>query len=203
MIGFQDGVDYFLRAVRNLVFALNRTNIVCLVVGDGSALAGLRVLAREFGIEPYCLFTGWVREQSEVAKYIDAMDICVAPEPSDPYNDRSTAAKVMEYMAMGKPIVAFDLPEHRYTAEGAALYASPNDEMDFARKIAFLIDHPGRRAAMGAVGRKRIRIDLAWDRQEPFLLQAYARLARTSGRGKIRAVSEAGQEPAEASEGTA
>ena len=60
-------------------------------------------------------------------------------------NDRSTVIKMMEYLALGKPVVAFDLPEHRFTAQGAAVYARPNDELDYARQIALLIDNPERR----------------------------------------------------------
>ena len=102
------------------------------------------------------------------------MDICVAPEPSDAYNDRSTAAKIMEYMAVGKPIVSFDLPEHRFSARDAALYAVPGDELDFAKKVAELIDSPQKRREMGEYGQRRIEIELAWSYQAKNLLRAYA-----------------------------
>ena len=69
--------------------------------------------------------------------------------------------KMMEYMALGKPIVAFDLPEHRVTAQGAAVYARANDELDFARQIALLMDDPERRAQLGRQGRERIETELA------------------------------------------
>jgi len=84
--------------------------------------------------------------------------------------------KMTEYMAYGKPIVAFDLPEHRTTAQGAALYARPNDELDFARKIAELMDDPEKRSRMGKLGRERIEKDLQWSCQEPKILSAYERV---------------------------
>jgi glycosyltransferase involved in cell wall biosynthesis len=104
------------------------------------------------------------------------VDICVAPEPSDPFHDRSTANAMMEYMAMCKPIVAFDLPEYRFTAQEGAVYAHPNDELDFARNIAALMDNPELCLHMGQAGRARVEEALAWHRQAPFLLQVYDRV---------------------------
>jgi glycosyltransferase involved in cell wall biosynthesis len=84
--------------------------------------------------------------------------------------------KIMEYMALGKPIVAFDLPEHRVTAQEAAMYARPNDDLEFARTIAALIDDPQRRAKMGEFGRRRAVSELSWDCSVPHLLAVYAEL---------------------------
>lgn len=111
------------------------------------------------------------------------IDIFVAPEPSNSCSDRSTAVKMMEYMALEKPIVAFDLPEHRVTAQDAAVYARPNDELDFAQQIADLMDDLERRKKMGERGRERIQKELAWPHQEKFLLEAYGSLvSRRHGR---------------------
>jgi glycosyltransferase involved in cell wall biosynthesis len=83
---------------------------------------------------------------------------------------------MLEYMALGKPIVAFDLTEHRVSARGAALYARPNDELDFARRIAELMDDPEQRERMGALGRARVEQELAWDHSVPGLLRVYQEL---------------------------
>ena len=176
VMGFQDGVDYLLRALQHLVYDLGRTDFFCVLVGRGDALPGLKSLTEQLGLADYLLFTGWV-EHAEVACYLSAADICVAPEPSNSYNDRSTAVKVMEYMALGKPVVAFDLPEHRVTAQDAAVYARPNDELDFARQIALLMDDPEWRKKTGQVGRKRIETELAWSYQEKHLLEVYEALS--------------------------
>jgi glycosyltransferase involved in cell wall biosynthesis len=176
MMGFQDGVDYLVRALQHLVNDLGRTDFVCVLVGAGDAMSYIRHLTREFGLDAYVSFTGWVYPQSVVARHLGGMDICLAPEPSNPYNDRSTAAKIMEYMALGKPIVAFDLPEHRISAQDAALYARPNDEMDFARKIALLMDNPQLCEEMGRKGKKRIEAELSWAHQAERLVRAYEAL---------------------------
>jgi glycosyltransferase involved in cell wall biosynthesis len=84
-------------------------------------------------------------------------------------------------MTMGKPIVAFDLPEHRVTANGAALYARPNDELDFARQIEILMDNPEQRKELGRIGKERVEKELAWHHQSIYLINAYETLLRRAG----------------------
>ncbi|HKV64644.1 MAG TPA: glycosyltransferase family 4 protein [Candidatus Acidoferrum sp.] len=172
VMGFQDGVDYLLRALGYLVYDLKRTDFFCVLVGGGDAFPFLKSLAEQLGISEQILFTGMV-DHSEVSRYLGAADICVAPEPSAPYNDRSTAVKLMEYMSLAKPIVAFDLTEHRFTAQGATVFVKPNDELEFARAIAGLMDDPARRKKLGLLGRQRMETALAWQYSIPKLLQVY------------------------------
>jgi glycosyltransferase involved in cell wall biosynthesis len=172
VMGVQDGIDYLLRALHHLVRDLGRTDFCCFLVGYGDAWADSKALAEQLGLDEYVLFTGEMSNDA-LLLYLSAVDICVDPDPSNPYNDRSTMIKMMEYMALGKPIVAFDLPEHRFTAQQAAIYVTPNDEREFARALAQLMDDPLRRAALGAFGRRRIETQLAWDFSIPNLLAAY------------------------------
>jgi glycosyltransferase involved in cell wall biosynthesis len=100
----------------------------------------------------------------------------VNPDVANDMNDISTMNKIMEYMALGKPIVQFDLAEGRYSAQLASLYARRNDAFDFAGKIVQLLDDPEKRRAMGAFGRRRIESELEWRHEVPKLLAAYERL---------------------------
>jgi glycosyltransferase involved in cell wall biosynthesis len=177
VIGVQDGVDHLLRAVAHLLRDLKREDFVCVIVGDGDALPGLRTLAAQLALGEHVRFAGWV-EPAAVGRYLNAADICLAPEPSNNYNDRSTMIKIMEYMTMRKPTVAFDLPEHRFSAGEAAVYARANDDLDYARQIALLMDDPARREEMGRIGRQRVEGQLAWGCQAPALLSAYQKLRR-------------------------
>lgn len=171
-MGPQDGVDYLLRAMRHLVFDMDMREVYCVIIGRGKALPGLMELARELSLEQNIWFTGWIPVEDKI-RYLTTSDICVVPDPSNPFNDRCTMIKMMEYMALGKPIVAFDLPEHRVTAQAAAFYARPNDELDFARQIVTLINDPKHRKKMGELGRKRIKAGLAWPYQAEKLVNAY------------------------------
>lgn len=174
-MGVQDGIDYLLRALQHLVYDLGRTDVFCVLIGKGDARAHMKQLAAQLGLDDYVWFTGWVTDD-ELVRYLSTADICVDPDPSNPFNDRCTMIKMTEYMALAKPIVAFDLPEHRYTAQGAALYAKPNDELEFARALVQLIDDPAQRRAMGVLGQKRIESELAWRYSVPHLLSAYRKV---------------------------
>ncbi|MBI4787673.1 MAG: glycosyltransferase [Chloroflexi bacterium] len=173
VIGFHDRVDYLLRALHRLVYDLGRTDFFCVLVGVGDAWEGLKALAKELEIERYVWFTGRVSDE-DLGRYLSTADICVDPDPPNPFTDRSTMVKMMEYMALGKPIVAFDLTEHRFTAQGAARYVRNTDELEFARACLELMDDPARRRAMGALGRQRIETELAWKYSVPHLLRVYA-----------------------------
>lgn len=175
VMGHHDGVDYLLHALHHLVYGLGRTDFYCMLVGAGNAWTAMKTLSQELRLEEYVWFVGWVYPQ-EVSRYLSAADICLAPEPSNVYNDRCTMIKIAEYMALGKPVVAFDLPEHRVTAQGAALYATANQVDAFAAQIAALMDDPALRRRMGELGRERVEKELAWLHQSKRLLHVYQTL---------------------------
>lgn len=185
-IGPQDGLDCWLRAIHHLVNTFHRHDFLAVIIGDGDAMPALRHLVGELRIEPYVLFTGRLPER-EARQYLSAATLCVQPDPSSPLNDHSTMNKLMEYMALGKPTVAFDLPETRISGGNAAVYVSENDEREFARQVARLLDAPDERERMGEIGCQRIGTELAWEFSVPQLVSAYRdglefgpRLAETS-----------------------
>lgn len=179
-MGVQDGIDCLLRSLKHLKEDFGRTDFYCILMGTGDALQSSLQLATELDLDDDLCFTGYIRGTA-LLRYLSTMDIGVSPDPSNAYTDRSTMIKVMEYMAMGKPTVAFDLPENRVTAQSAALYARANDERDFARQIMALMDDPKRREEMGRFGRQRVEEELAWPHQEKRLLEAYRKLGISPG----------------------
>ena len=180
VMGVQDGVDYLLRALYYLIHGLRRTDFYCVIVGFGDALEDLKALAQELSLQDYVRFTGPIFGE-DLRRILAAADICVDSAPANPYTDRSTMFKIMEYMSLGKPIVGFDLPEHRFTAGGSAVYVTPNDERAFARALEKLMGDPARREALGAFGRERIKTQLAWEYSIPNLLAAYRKILPVSG----------------------
>lgn len=171
----QDGVDYLLRALRDLRYKLGRKDFYCVVMGSGDSLEDLRALATNLQLSDYVELTGYVSDE-DLMSNLSAADICVDPDPSSPLNDVSTWIKIMEYMAMGKPIVTFDLKETHWSAQDAAIYVKPNNELEFAEAIAKLIDRPDLRTQMGEFGRQRVQHELKWDVVGQNLLHAYAKL---------------------------
>jgi len=129
------------------------------------------------GLDGFVEFTGRIPNE-QVCETLSTADVCVAPDPVSPLNDRSTMNKILEYMAMSRPIVSYPLAESIYSAQDAAVYAQSNDEEDFARKIVELLDDPVRRKLMGEAGRARLVAELSWDRSTEALLAAYRGLAR-------------------------
>jgi glycosyltransferase involved in cell wall biosynthesis len=129
-------------------------------------------MVRELGLESECEFTGRVPD-ADVERVLATADVCVSPDPRNPLNDVSTMNKVLEYMACAKPVVCYDLREHRYSAGEGALYAEADVVEDLASKIELLLADPELRARMGAYNRERFLTQMAWEHNAGELLKAY------------------------------
>ena len=151
------------------------------IVGGGPALEEVQADVRAKGLERYFTFTG--RASNDVLlDMLNTADVCVNPDRATPMNDLSTMNKIMEYMTLMKPVVQYDLKEGRASAADASLYAHQNDPVDFAEKIATLLDDPAARARMGKIGRARIEGGLSWAHSVPNLLAAYDRMFAKIGK---------------------
>jgi glycosyltransferase involved in cell wall biosynthesis len=168
----QDGVDHLLHSLRHLLYDLKRSDFHCVIMGTGDSLQDLRDLADKLQLNGCVELPGFVSDEDLQAN-LAAADICLDPDPSSPLNDVSTWIKVMEYMAYGKPIVAFDLKETRFSAGDAAIYVRPNEEREFAKTVAQLMGQPELRSKMGAYGRRRVEEELQWNKVGRNLLVAY------------------------------
>ncbi len=180
VMGKQEGIDLLLQAVQLIVLHLRRTDIHFGLVGGGTELTAMQQLAKDLGIADFVTFTGRVSD-FELLEMLNTADICVNPDRANDMNDRSTMNKVMEYMALGKPVVQFDLTEGRVSAGDASWYARPNDVADLAQKMVSLLNDAPQRKRMGALGRERIEHVLAWQHEAPRLLAAYDHLLKPSG----------------------
>lgn len=172
VMGAQEGIQYLLEAARYIVHDLGRADIQFGLVGGGPELEHLKDLAKELGIADFVTFTGRAPD-AEMLAMLNTADVCVNPDEYNAMNDKSTMNKIVEYMALGKPIVQFDLTEGRYSAGEASLYAARNDARDLARNVLKLIDDPELCRRMGEVGRRRVVEELSWAHETPKLLAAY------------------------------
>ena len=185
VMGRQEGIDYLLRAAAHIVHDLGRRDVHFGLVGGGTSLEELRRLALELGIGEHVTFTGRVPDR-EMLAMLNTADVCVNPDVANAMNDISTMNKVMEYMALGKPMVQFDLAEGRFSAQEASLYARRNNALDLAAKIVELLEDPGKRRAMGEFGRRRVLEQLEWRYEAPKLVAAYDALWAGAGRRVLR-----------------
>jgi len=172
VMGPQDGVDYALRSLAKLRDELGRTDWHAAFIGGGDTFEAMCALAEELKLTDSVEFTGRISDE-DLLRYLSTADVCLAPDPLNPLNDVSTMNKILEYMAMSRPIVSFDLREARVSAGEAAVYAAANDESEFAKLIAQLLDAPEERRRMGAAGRNRVAGPLSWERSRASLLAAY------------------------------
>jgi glycosyltransferase involved in cell wall biosynthesis len=176
VIGGPEGLDLLLASVEHIVRRQGRQDIQFVVVGTGPEWHGVCDMCQKMHLADYVTFTGLVTD-STLFTILSTADVCVNPDRVTPMNNISTMIKIMEYMALGKPIVQFDVTEGRVSALDASLYAKPNDPRDFGDKILELIDNPERCAAMGEFGRRRVQEELSWEHEAPKLRQAYATLS--------------------------
>lgn len=171
-MGPQDGVDNLLRALRVLHDDFGREDFHCVLIGGGTYQPTASAYAAEIGVAAMCTFTGIVSDET-LCRILSAADVAVDPLPKNPWSDRSTMNKVLEYMFFGLPIVVGELTEARVSADAAALYVAPGKASAMAEGIAALLDDPARRERMGAYGAARLRDKLAFEYSVPNLLAAY------------------------------
>ncbi len=175
VMGKQEGIDLLLQAARHMIKDLGRDDVQFCLVGGGTSLGDMTKMAEDLGLSDHVTFTGRVSDL-ELLEVLNTADVCVNPDVANSMNDKSTMNKIMEYMALGKPIVQFDLTEGRFSAQDASLYAANNDPQDMARKILELLEAPAKRRVMGDSGRRRIETELEWRYEVPKLLSAYRKL---------------------------
>lgn len=170
VIGQQEGIEYILQAAQYT--KQHENNVFWGIVGGGPHWEALKKQASDMGLDDCVEFTGRVDDET-MLRYLNTADVCVNSDTYNAMNDKSTMNKVLEYMALGKPIVQFDLTEGRFSAQEASLYAKRNDAVDMARKIQELLQDPEKRARMGEYGRNRILNELSWEKTSKALLEGY------------------------------
>jgi glycosyltransferase involved in cell wall biosynthesis len=171
-ISRQDGLDHMLRALYHLETDLDYKDWFAVIIGRADNADELRQLAAELGITEKLQFTGHLNSD-QLLPLLSAADICLVPDPSNPLNDKSTMIKVMEYMALEKPVVGYELAETKASAGDAGLYAEPNNPLAMARELQRLVEDPALRERLGKIGRKRVEDQLSWDYSASHLLEVY------------------------------
>jgi glycosyltransferase involved in cell wall biosynthesis len=177
----QEGLDILLDVALHLKNQ-GRRDVHFTCVGAGTGLRVLRQMVEDKGLQDTVNFTGRVPER-QLLDVLCTADVCVNPDKPCEMNNISTMIKIMEYMALGKPIVQFNLKEGRFSAQEASLYSDNGNQVeDFADKILWLLEHPDERRRMGELGHKRVETELAWEYSVGNLLAAYDKALSTRGR---------------------
>jgi len=173
VIGEQEGIDLLLESVKFIVSV--RKDVQFAIVGGGSDLEKTKQLSSNYGLNDYVDFYGRVPDDLLIA-ILNSADICVNPDKPTEMNNLSTMNKIMEYMALKKPVVQYDLKEGRFSAQEASLYARCGDTIDFANKVIQLVDDPELRTKMGTYAYNRVLNELSWDYEKEKLIKFYSRI---------------------------
>jgi glycosyltransferase involved in cell wall biosynthesis len=146
------------------------------VVGWGTQLESIRRRLRELGLADAAWTPGRLSHE-QVLEIVAGADICLDPAPCNEFNHRTTMVKLGEYLALGRPVVAFALEETARTAGEAAVLVDCGDLAGFVAAIASLCADPVRRIALARRAREVAR-GLVWERSQQQLLAGYATLVR-------------------------
>lgn len=170
-MSIQEGLETAVGAAEELR-RRGRDDVSFALVGSGDALDDLVEDVSRRGLDDMVAFPGQI-EHAAVSRYLSTASICLNVDPHGPLNDRSTMIKVLEYMALGRPIIQTPLTEMVRLCGDATSYARPEDPSDFADRIEELLDDPGKAAELGERARRRIvEKGLTWPDQVPRLLTA-------------------------------
>lgn len=149
-------IDFLIDVLRLL--KSSRPNTVLLLVGDASDsdMAFLRQAARDRGVEDSVVFTGFVPVE-QAWSYIKCSAVALSPFRPSPILDSTSPTKVVEYLALEKPVVANKHPDQsKVLGDSGAGYAVDYTPEAFCEAVLRIIDDPGLAAEMGEKGRRYV-----------------------------------------------
>lgn len=172
VMGNADGVNYLIEAARHIVRTQKREDVQFLLMGSGPEYHELIKLRDTYNLQAYVDMPGRVSNEF-LFTALKTMDLGVACDPINDYNDHCTMNKTLEYMAFGKAQVMFGTREGRFSAGDAARYVMENSAEKLGDAILELLEDPAARERMGRIGRERLENELNWDRSVNEMLKAY------------------------------
>jgi len=176
VMGNADGVDYLIRAAQHIVKTRKRDDVQFLLMGSGPEHAELVALRDRLDLHDTISMPGRVSDEF-LCCALRSIDLGVACDPINAYNDHCTMNKVLEYMAFAKPIVMFGTVEGRFSAGAGAVYVMENSAEKLGDAILDLLDDPARREQLSVAGHARLTQELNWERSVEQLLAAHATAA--------------------------
>jgi len=176
VMGSQDGLEILLDAWALVIGEADMADAVLELVGDGEARPSLEARARSLGVGPSVRFHGYLHPTAFVP-ILAACVVGVSPDPPTAFNDVSTMVKVVDYLAIGRGVVAFDLAETRGVAGEAAVIAPTATPRALADTLLAVMRDPERGRRIGHAGTARVaEIKLDWSHSAAILTDGYARI---------------------------
>ena len=168
----QDGLDHFVEMMRIIRQERGREDVGFLLVGTGSSFEETQASIERLGMNENTWMTGRL-EAEAFLPLLGGVDLCVQPDPPTDLNHLLTMTKTMEYMALGKPVVAYPLWETRRVFEGVCQLAPNETPGGLADAVLDLIDDTQALSELGLRGRALVESRLCWAHRESTLLGVY------------------------------
>ena len=172
VMGKADGVNYLIEAAHHVVHVRGRQDVHFLLMGAGPEYARLLQQRDGLGLQECVGMPGHVSNEFLFAA-LGTMDLGVACDPINDFNDHCTMNKTLDYMAFGKAQVMFGTREGRYSAGEAARYVMENSADQLGDAIIEVLDDEASRRKMGEIGQRRLRTELSWEKSVEELLRTY------------------------------
>ena len=173
VMGNADGVNYLIDAAHFIVHQHKRQDVQFVLMGSGPEYEQLLKQRESLHLQDFVDMPGRVSNEY-LFTALKTMDLGVACDPINEYNDHCTMNKTLEYMAFGKAQVMFGTREGRFSAGEAAHYVMENSAEKLGDAILEMLDDPIKRERMGKMGHQRIATELSWSHSVEKLLTAYA-----------------------------
>jgi len=171
LLATYQGTDALLQAASHVL--RQRDDVHFLIMGF-PAVAHYQVMARELGLDDHTTFTGKI-PYHEARDYLSVGDVAVAPKLSA----TEASGKILNYMAMGLPTVAFDTPVSREYLGDDGIYATRGDPVSLAETLLSSLSEPAEERRLQGEGLRRIALQrFVWQRTAETILHAYETVCR-------------------------
>lgn len=127
-----------------------------------------QTIARLRGVDGIVSFTGRI-PFAQAPYFLAACDIAVAPKMSL----SEGSGKLLNYMAMELPVVAYDTVVNREYLGDLGVYARPGDVGGFIEGIFRLVNSPTLREDLGRQLRHRVATEYSWQASAERIIQIY------------------------------
>jgi len=175
-MGSQDGVSILLKAFSNLVKDQSATEIELILIGDGPERKALEAEAVQLGIREQVNFLGYIADENSLCEKLLACQLAVCPDMPNEMNQMASMNKITEYLALGLPIVLFDLRENVRTVDECSIIVKEPNPVALAEGMRSLLYNHDLRNTLSERSRQRFVQYLSWDRQEHKFISAYENL---------------------------
>jgi phosphatidyl-myo-inositol dimannoside synthase len=162
----REGQEYLIRAAH--VLKQRGVEAQCIIVGGGQRIEHMKALVRELGLQDRVRFTGHI-DHAEVSSHYNLIDVFVVPRIRERAASYVTPLKPFEAMALGRPVVASNLPALAEIVDPPhrGRLFEPEDAAGLADAVAELLADPGLRDELGAAGRSWIENERQWKHNGP------------------------------------